>query len=301
MRDRMSEDLGINISSVLQLNNLRGSKDSTNDLLLPHASSIHNTLFLIGMASIFVVLILGIYTCRRSCQTKKIIKETASPRGSFQSIFGMFPSAIKILGIDIVEKEETMHLLSNASMYDNKAPDGQRETISSETRSSELGKKFTKSSSSTKRARYFRDSDVRDGNDTMLMLAFTSVMSIGIFLNLHTTYGVRMVCITMVGDEVRWQAVKQSSSKAKRYKLNLLDVISVEAGKQQGHLEILGPEVRADSISPKVIICLDSSEFENLCFSLVTQKTSLYLEAASKLDRDCLVRGFQLRLETLRS
>jgi hypothetical protein len=39
---------------------------------------------------------------------------------------------------------------------------------------------------------------------------------------------------------------------------------------------------------------------DTLCFALVTQKTSLYLQAATRVDRDCLVRGFQLRLEGLR-
>jgi hypothetical protein len=40
---------------------------------------------------------------------------------------------------------------------------------------------------------------------------------------------------------------------------------------------------------------------DNLCFSLVTQKTTLDLETDSKIERDSLVKGFQLTIVNFRS
>lgn len=284
--------------SVLK-RNLRGENDSETNFSLPAVENVHNAIFLISVAFLITGFVLVLYTCWRTYYHQKNESSTENKPGrtSFTtSIFGIFPFATRVLGIDVAEKEETMHLLNNATIYEEKPFDGEihENPLLHATRKSAkspVGSKKPKS-------KYFRGSSIRDGNDTMLMLAFTSVMSIGIFLNLHTTYGSRTVCITMVGDEVRWQAVKQNSSKVKRYKLNLLDVMSVEIGKQDGHIKAINPSI--DEVSIQAAEEYDA-EFDNLCFSLVTQKTSLYLEAASKLDRDSLIRGFQLRLESLRS
>ena len=273
---------------------LRGSNGSSIDLLITHTNSVFNILSLIFMSSGFIILLLGFYAYRRYLLHRmKVPKHTASSTGSFHSIFGRFPSATNVPRINFVEKEETMHLMSNASMYDNKRPDEAIVILSSNT-----CEEARRSFSSKKNEKCFRDSDLEDGNDTMLMLTFMSVMSMGLFINLHTTYGARMVCMTIVGDEVRWQAIRQSSSKVKRYKLNLSDVMSVQMGKQPGQLQTLQPETESRLLSSKNIF-LDGLEYENFFFSLVTQKTSLYLEAASVLERDSLIRGFKLRLEIL--
>jgi hypothetical protein len=159
---------------------------------------------------------------------------------------------------------------------------------------------FSTSSGRKTAVTYFSAHHLKDGNDTSLNHAFASVMSAGLVLSLHTSNGPRPINMSMIGDEVRWQAAKQpNGSKVKRYKLNLLDVMFVDVGKQSGHFQ----DVEAAKRSPQPTRSSDEGETDSdsSCFALVTQKTSLYLEAATKVDRDCLVRGFQLRLEGLRS
>jgi hypothetical protein len=128
---------------------------------------------------------------------------------------------------------------------------------------------------------YFRASDLGGGseNDAALFPRFQSILSTGIVTNLHTTKGPKPVVLSMVGNEVRWQAVKTAQ---KRYKLNLRDVISVEIGKQTSNF-----------VKSRIAD-------DDLCFSLVTQKTTLDLEANNKIERDSLVRGFQIALDSLR-
>jgi len=128
---------------------------------------------------------------------------------------------------------------------------------------------------------YFRASDLGGGaeNDAALFPRFQSILSTGIVTNLHTTKGPKPVVLSMVGNEVRWQAVKTAQ---KRYKLNLRDVISVEIGKQTSNF-----------VKSRIAD-------DDLCFSLVTQKTTLDLEANNKVERDSLVRGFQIALDSLR-
>ncbi len=77
---------------------------------------------------------------------------------------------------------------------------------------------------------YFRATDL-DGIDQFagLMSRFIPIISNGIVCNLHTTKGPKPILLSLVGYEVRWQAVK---SAQKRYKLHLRDVLSVEVGKQ---------------------------------------------------------------------
>ena len=77
---------------------------------------------------------------------------------------------------------------------------------------------------------YFRATDL-DGIDQFagLMSRFIPIISNGIVCNLHTTKGPKPILLSLVGYEVRWQAIK---SAQKRYKLHLRDVLSVEVGKQ---------------------------------------------------------------------
>lgn len=209
--------------------------------------------------------------------------------------FSLFPSAIDKSGHDFTEKEENTHLLSTIRLTHDNDIENVRIKTPQQTKISEKTLK-----NALQRSRYFRGNSLKDGNDTMLMLAFTSVVSMGIVIVLHTTQGPRHVLLTMVGDEVRWQSVKQTSNKTKRYKLNLEDVMFVEIGKQVGHFQNVeeGSPIDCDT---GIMNDDHNTQFDYLCFSLVTKKSSLHLEAASKLDRDSLVRGFQLRLESIRS
>lgn len=276
-----------------------GGNETVSDGRFHPTSPTYNVVMLLGILGVLAAL--ALISCRYWYIHYQIYKATSSttkelpPPANFSSLFfAEIESFLRTLGYDApVEREETLHLLSNASIYEIKGGDY---AITQENKS-----RGRFSRSSNKKSVYFRGVNSRDGNDTMLILAFTSVMSIGLFLDLHTSYGKRTVCVTMVGDEIRWQAVKQHSSKIKRYKLHLSDVMSVEIGKQSGHKPPQEKNGLWDRGLPKPVIDVYDIEFDNICFSLVTQKTSLYLEAASKLDRDSLIRGFQLRLESLRS
>lgn len=264
----------------------------------------HNLPLVIGIFFVVTILVLGI--CRHWYQHYQIYKATSNPLSTKDAtpqsyVISVVNEKIESLttrwGLANSKPEEEIHLLSTASVYENKF--GNHDI---NTRNRGVDKTSDISVPPNRKPQYFRGVNCVDGNDTMLMLAFTSVMAIGIFLNLHTTYGSRTVCITMVGDEIRWQAVKQNSSKVKRYKLNLADVMSVEVGRQPGHLQAQEKDVgKWEGGASKPMNDSRDLEYDDLCFSLVTQKTSLYLEAASKLDRNSLIRGFQLRLESLRS
>jgi hypothetical protein len=129
----------------------------------------------------------------------------------------------------------------------------------------------------------FRESDLFPGadNQAALMQRFTQILSAGIMCQLHTTKGPKPVILSMVGNEVRWQAATKTANK--RYKLNLRDVIEVEVGKLTSNF--LKGRIADDE----------------LCFSLVTQKTTLDLEANSKLERDSLIQGFKTTLDSLKN
>ena len=60
--------------------------------------------------------------------------------------------------------------------------------------------------------------------------------------------------------------------------MKLLDIVSILTGKQTHNLKCVANAV------------------DGLCFSLVAQRTSLDLEAASEIERDCLVKGFTICL-----
>jgi hypothetical protein len=253
----------------------------------------------------FCLMGLFVGFCRHWYLHYQIYKATSDPLSAKDAtptshligvILGKIESLLTTWGLVYPKPEEETRLLGTASVYDSS---GDHDVV---TKNLGIGSPLEISSPPNRKPQYFRGVNCVDGNDTMLMLAFTSVMAIGIFLNLHTTYGSRTVCITMVGDEIRWQAVKQNSSKVKRYKLHLADVMSVDIGRQPGHLQVQERDVgKWEGGTSKPINDTRDLEYDDLCFSLVTQKTSLYLEAASKLDRDSLIRGFQLRLESLRS
>jgi len=126
----------------------------------------------------------------------------------------------------------------------------------------------------------FSSDDLQDSEEATLMKKFTAVMAAGVVISLHTTKGPKPVLLSLVGDEVRWQAVKTAQ---KRYKLNLRDVTYVTSGKTTSNFS------RARMAD------------DRLCFSLLTNKTTLDLEASSTLERDCLWRGFKVAVERSKS
>lgn len=253
----------------------------------------HDIMILISIACGLIILITVTYTF---WQWRILKSKMNSQKNDSHTLycppnqFTLFPTFIEKSGSDFIDKEENIHLLGNNTSTENNG----KITTPQQTKISEKNLK-----NALKRSRYFRGNCLKDGNDTMLMLAFTSVVSMGIVLCLHTTQGPRHVLVTMVGDEVRWQSVKQTNNKIKRYKLNLEDVMFVEIGKQLGHFQNVEEGTPIDCYSGIGSDDYDI-QFDHLCFSLVTKKSSLHLEAASKLDRDSLVRGFQLRIESLR-
>lgn len=125
----------------------------------------------------------------------------------------------------------------------------------------------------------FAVEDLQDCEEATLMRKFTTIMAAGVVISLHTTKGPKPVLLSLVGDEVRWQAVKTAQ---KRYKLNLKDVTYVTAGKTTSNFS------RARMAD------------DRLCFSLLTNKTTLDLEASSTLERDCLWRGFKVAVERVK-
>ena len=114
-----------------------------------------------------------------------------------------------------------------------------------------------------------------------LMETFTQLLSVGITITLHTTKGPRSVKFFFVGEELKWESVA-STATSKRYRMKLHDVISIYKGKQTHNLKCV------------------SNAVESHCLSLVTQRTSLDLEASSELERDCLMKGFTNALNKVR-
>lgn len=126
----------------------------------------------------------------------------------------------------------------------------------------------------------FSQDDLQDAEEATLAKKFAAVMAAGLVISLHTTKGPKPVLLSLVGDEVRWQAVKTAQ---KRYKLNVRDVTYVTAGKTTSNFS------RARMAD------------DRLCFSLLTNKTTLDLEASSTLERDCLHKGFKMVVERAKS
>ena len=119
----------------------------------------------------------------------------------------------------------------------------------------------------------FDQFDMQDGHidERNCLDNFETIMAKGVILALHTVKGPKTVLFSMVNGEVRWQAAKLAQ---KRYKLSLKDISSVEKGKSTTNFE------------------RSVTTHEDLCFSLLTAKTTLDLEAVNRVDRDCLVLGF---------
>ncbi len=111
-----------------------------------------------------------------------------------------------------------------------------------------------------------------------ILTKFTKVMGgEGLALSLHTTKGPKPVLFSFIDGEVRWQAAKGAN---KRYKLGLGDITTVESGKKTSNFLTVG-----------------GAADDSLCFSILTSRTTLDLEASSSSDRDSLVMGFRTALK----
>lgn len=119
--------------------------------------------------------------------------------------------------------------------------------------------------------------------DEALRKTFHSVLKEGMTLLLHTgDKNPKQVHLTLVGTELRWKAAKVFARNL--YKIDLRDIKYVEWGKQTSTFQ-KHPSMGAS---------------EDLCFSLITDKVTVDLEASSKVERDALVQGFSLVVGGLR-
>ena len=261
----------------------------------------YNMLFFIGVSLLLTALTVTscrywyIYYQLQIATSDSPVMNKISPATYLGALFmNKIKSFFPPLCNDSVREEETIHLLSESSRPEKKSSDHlfKRDFVEEQT----IGTLIIQSNRETVPSPAMNCKVFADATQ------FTLLMSEGVVLKLHTTYGPRTVSLKIVDDDVRWQAVHQSTYKVKRYKLHLSDVVSVESGKQEGHLQtqetIISNEDQDKFGTEK---CTSKCDFNDLCFSLVTQKTSLYLEASSMSERDYLVRGFQFRLHSLKN
>lgn len=119
--------------------------------------------------------------------------------------------------------------------------------------------------------------------DEALRKTFHSVLKEGMTMLLHTGDKTpKPIQLTLVGTELRWKAAKVFARN--QYKIDLRDIKFVEWGKQTSTF-LKHPSMGAS---------------EDLCFSLITDKVTVDLEASSKVERDALVQGFSLVVSGLR-
>lgn len=216
--------------------------------------------------------------------------------------FRIFPTLIP-RSSDYCEQDETTHLMEQTKNENNLVQISSPKRVEKDTDSAKAQRSKKKSSkspsNSTKAGEYFHNFNTIQSDDASLLAKFSALLAEGIVLVLHTSQGPKSINMSLIDDEIRWQTVKQSSGKQKRYKLSILDVLFVESGRQQGHSKrSLGNGSNGSEHSE---MDTDDNSFDERCFALVTARTSLCLEASCKIDRDCFVRGFQLRFEATKS
>jgi hypothetical protein len=117
-------------------------------------------------------------------------------------------------------------------------------------------------------------------SDSELLNTLSKILSSGTGITLHSTKGPRLVRLFLIGDELKWESANATAS-SKRYRMKLSEILSIYSGKSTTNLK--GAYSAAD----------------NCCLSLITQGSSLDLEASCELDRNCFVRALSLKLETL--
>jgi hypothetical protein len=131
--------------------------------------------------------------------------------------------------------------------------------------------------------RAFKSSVTLSPQDEALRKTFLSVLKEGMTMLLHTgEKSPKQIQLTLVGTELRWKSAKVFART--QYKVDLREIKFVEWGKQ------------TDTFAKQTSM----SASEDMCFSLVTDKVTVDLEASSKVERDALVQGFSLVVGGLR-
>lgn len=116
-----------------------------------------------------------------------------------------------------------------------------------------------------------------------LLNTFKDVLREGLILNLHsqdTKKKVREVKFQLIGDQIQWRTFNSTFSSKKAKKMNLSEVVKLEAGKKTEGFK--GKDVADDR-----------------CFSLISDKEILDLETSSKVERDALLYGFSIEVHSL--
>ena len=117
--------------------------------------------------------------------------------------------------------------------------------------------------------------------DTSVLDMFTSVLTDGLVINLHTIKCVKQIKIFILHNELHWKSLV-SKLKRKTHKIDLSDIINVTPGKL------------TNIFKSKISISAD----DNSCFSLhLTNESTLDFEACNKVERDVLLYGFAQRLK----
>ena len=104
-------------------------------------------------------------------------------------------------------------------------------------------------------------------------------LSNGKIIDLHTSKGKKTAELSLIGTEVKWKTVNDVFPK--KFKLDLKTVYQVEMGKKTQNF--------------KKSICSD-----DVCMSLVADKSTLDIEAKSSFDRDIMYQGFSEMVENMK-
>jgi len=119
-----------------------------------------------------------------------------------------------------------------------------------------------------------------------LLDTFKDVLREGLVLNLHTNdstkkKGMRQVKFQLIGDQVQWKTFNTTFASKKLKKMNLSEIIRLEAGK------------KTEGFKGK------DGVLDERCFSLISDRDTLDLETSSKVERDALLYGFTMEVYSL--
>jgi len=102
----------------------------------------------------------------------------------------------------------------------------------------------------------------------------------GKVLDLHTSKGKKTVELSLAGTDLRWKTINDIFPK--KFKLDIKTVLSVEIGKKTDNFKKINVS-------------------DDLCLSLVSDKTTLDVEAQTKADRDIMAEGFTEMIENIKA
>lgn len=124
--------------------------------------------------------------------------------------------------------------------------------------------------------------------DRALIDTFKSVLSEGYHVTLHRSTGKpRAVRICIDAEDptaLRWSVVK--SITRRQYSLDLSDVTAVEIGTR--------------NFTKNALTSTELPHYEDMCFSLTTQTSSLDIQTTSKMEREAMAQGFTMLTDDIR-